>query len=44
MEETSVSVPEDVGEYQLCASVVSGTLVKEVIVMVIYDSGNATGM
>ena len=44
MEETSVFVDEDVGERELCASIMSGTLGKEVMVMVVYESRNAIGM
>ena len=44
MEETSVFVDEDVGERELCASVMSGTLGKEVMVMVVYEDRNAIGM
>ena len=44
MEETSVFVDEDVGERELCASVMSGTLGKEVMVMVVYENRDAIGM
>ena len=44
MEETSVFVDEDVGERELCASVMNGTLGKEVMVMVVYENRNAIGM
>ena len=44
MEETSVFVDEDVGERELCASVMNGTLGKEVSVMVVYENRNAIGM
>ena len=39
-----VFVDEDVGERELCASVVSGTLGKEVSVMVVYENRDAIGM
>ena len=44
MDETSVSVDEDAGERELCASIMNGTLGKEVIVMVIYENNSAIGM
>ena len=44
MDETMVFVDEDVGERELCASVMNGTLDKEVSVMVIYENRDAIGM
>ena len=41
MNETIVDVPEDIGQRELCASVMSGQLAREVIVMVIYEDRNA---
>ena len=38
-----VTVPEDVGEREICASVMSGTLAREVIVNVVYEERNARG-
>jgi hypothetical protein len=43
MEETSVVVMENIGQRQLCASVMMGTLAKDVTVMVVYESRNARG-
>ena len=43
MEETSVKVSEGVGYHQLCVIVISGELVQELIINIIYQSGSAMG-
>ena len=44
MEEASVEVSEGAGDLQLCVVVTSGELVRELIITVIYRSGDAVGM
>jgi hypothetical protein len=44
MEETSVEAMEDVGQRQLCASIMMGMLAKDVTVMVVHESGSALGV
>ena len=44
MEEVLVEVSEGAGDLQLCVVVTSGELVRELIITVIYWSGDAVGM
>ncbi len=41
LEETLVTVSEDVGMRELCARVMSGTLMRDILVDVVYQDRNA---
>ena len=43
MDETMVNVDEDIGQRELCASIMSGELMREVQVMVVYADRTASG-